>query len=113
MSRVKTQILRKDNRFLDPTTKETIEEFPSISKAKKESRDLQSANGGLGRGYVQVIDTRDKKKLIPVQVAGFGSRTRIQNSAVVITLAAKHLVASREKIKRSISTRVKGRGNSP
>ena len=27
----------------------------SINKAKKESRRLQQANGGLGRGYVAVI----------------------------------------------------------
>jgi hypothetical protein len=59
----KTQILRKDNLFLNPITREIIEQFPSVSKAKRESRIRQAGNGGLGRGYVQVIDTRDKRKL--------------------------------------------------
>ncbi len=61
MLKVKTQVLRKDHRFLDPETKEILEEFPSISKAKKESRIRQEGNGGMGRGYVQVLDTRAKK----------------------------------------------------
>lgn len=116
MLKVKTQVLRKDHRFLDPETKEILEEFPSISKAKKESRIRQEGNGGMGRGYVQVVDTRDKK----LESARGIIRTSRKNHSVKITHSAlpKLSVGDVNRLvsllkdtpavaKRTISTRLK------
>lgn len=59
--RITTEFLRKDNLFLHPDTNQILRKFDSVSKAKKESRILQSENGGLGRGYIKALDTRDQK----------------------------------------------------
>lgn len=50
---MKTLYERRKNKIKTIETGE-VKEFKSISLAKKESRKLQLANGGLGRGSVVV-----------------------------------------------------------
>lgn len=59
--RVKTKY-KRIGRIISNLEPKVVEEFASINKAKKESRRLQEANGGLGCGYVQVLPLTSYKQ---------------------------------------------------
>lgn len=55
---MKTLYIRKGKRIETlngPDDDSTYESFKSLNKAKKKSRELQNANGGLGLGSLMVV----------------------------------------------------------
>lgn len=53
--RQETVIKRNGNKLINLVDAKKTEVFKTVNEAKKESRKLQEANGGLGMGYVRKV----------------------------------------------------------